>query len=121
MTVMTVQANPMETPWDITEDKSMWENLKTWPKRYSKDTSESKVKVIDDVQDDIYKKQLVSKPEVIDEESDVIDWTPEEKEEKKSQVPQTDRYAQDSPAQRPIREREILRDVMCTKIHNIFV
>ena len=78
--------NPMETPWDITEDKSMWENLKTWPKRYSKDTSESKVKVIDDVQDDIYKKQLVSKPEVIDEESDVIDWTPEEKEEKKGQI-----------------------------------
>ena len=34
--------NPMETPWDITEDKSMWENLKTWPKRYSKDTSEPK-------------------------------------------------------------------------------
>ena len=45
-----------------------------------------KVEVIDDVQEDIYDKQLVSKPEVIDEESDVIDWTPEEKEEKKGQI-----------------------------------
>ena len=33
-----------------------------------------------------FKKQLVSTPEVIDEESDVIDWTPEEKQEKKGQI-----------------------------------
>jgi hypothetical protein len=45
-----------------------------------------KVEAIDDLQDDIYKKQLVSKPEVVDEESDVIDWTPEEKQEKKGQI-----------------------------------
>ena len=33
-----------------------------------------------------FKKQLIHKPEVIDEESDVIDWTPEEKQEKKGQI-----------------------------------
>ena len=75
--------NPMETPWDITEDKSMWENLKTWPKRYSKDTSEPQVV---NKEGEATKWIPEIKEEVVDEESDVIDWTPEEKQEKKGQI-----------------------------------
>ena len=75
--------NPMETPWDITEDKSMWENLKTWPKRYGKDTSEPQVV---NKEGEATKWIPEIKEEVVDEESDVIDWTPEEKQEKKGQI-----------------------------------